>query len=105
MAKYFQTIQQKYFNNEIVKNINMAKYFQTIQQKYFNNVIVKSINKTTNVLGVNGATFGLSSHAVIEYNKNYTETFSKDIHKDLMIRSYKVCEAGIYGGVVLGNSR
>ena len=98
MTKFIQTIQNKYFN----KYIKMTKFIQTIQNKYFNNEIVKNINNTTNVLGVYGATYGLISHAFIESDNNYNKTFSKDTHKDFMIKSYKVCEAGIYGGVVWG---
>jgi len=81
--------------------INMAKFIQTIQNKYLNNEIAKNINKTTNILGVYGGIGGSIIHSYIEYETNYRKIFDENnIHKNLMIKSYKVFEAGIYGGVV-----
>jgi hypothetical protein len=79
----------------------MAKFITTIQNKYLNNKITKHINKTTNILGVYGGIGGSMIHSLIEKETNYKKIFDENnIHKDLMIRSYKVFEAGIYGGVV-----
>jgi len=83
----------------------MAKFIQTIQNKYFSNEIVRNINKTTNLLGVYGGAFGCMCHTILEYDKLNKKKFSENIHKDLMMKSYKVVEAGVYGGVVWGDSR